>query len=786
MPTWVPSVVSVSGVICMRRLSPSPCRFLGFVLPLLACCSISSAAEPGIDFFEKKVRPVLVQSCYPCHSLEAKKQRGGLALDSRDALRKGGDTGPAIIPGKPAESLLLKAVRYREDGLRMPPKGKLPDTVIADLEKWIALGAPDPHDKVVPTAGGKGIDVEEGRRFWCFQPPRRRPVPTVIEAAWPRCDIDRFILARLEAKGLRPVADADRATLIRRAYFDLSGLPPSPEEIDAFVNDPAPDAFPRVVDRLLASPQFGERWGRHWLDVARFAESSGGGRSLLFPDAWRYRDYVIESFNTDRPYDRFILEQIAGDLLPYATPEERRRQLVATAFLVLGPTNYEEQYKDVLEMDVVDEQLDTIGRTFLGMTIGCARCHDHKFDPIPTRDYYALAGILKSTQTLIHDNVSRWVEQPLPLTTGQEAAIRKHEAAVAALKEKIRLAKAKDLEAELKKLLENGPPRPSAMGVKEAAQIADCEVRIRGNTHHKGDKVPRGFLQAASLGAAPVLPAKESGRRQLGEWLSSGDNPLTARVMVNRVWHHLFGAGLVRTVDVFGTTGELPSHPELLDQLALDFRTDWSVKRLIRKIMLSRTYQLASFSQSEALAVDPENRLLWRMNRRRLEAEAIRDAILTVSDRLDRSIGGPTVKKGTTSEYGYQFDDTRRSVYTPVFRNRLLELFEAFDFADPNLVMGRRNASTVATQALYLMNSPFIMEQARQAARSALAVPGLDDAGRVERAYRTALGRLPTERERQSALRFIEAGGEKLGQRLAAWERFYQALFACLDFRYVN
>jgi hypothetical protein len=769
------------------------------------------AAEPGIDFFEQKVRPVLAQHCYPCHSTEAKKRRGGLLLDTRDGLRKGGDTGPAVVPGKPADSLLLKVVRYTEDGPRMPPKGKLPAAVIADLERWIALGAPDPRDGTA-TSNKKGIDLEQGRKFWAFQPPRRHPVPAVKDTTWAHGDIDRFILARLDSKGLRPVADADRVTLIRRAYFDLVGLPPSPEEIDDFVNDRSPDAFARVVDRLLASPHFGERWGRHWLDVARFAESSGGGRSLLFPDAWRYRDYVIEAFNTDRPYNRFVLEQIAGDLLLSTTPDERHRQLVATAFLVLGPTNYEAQDKDVLEMDVVDEQLDTIGRAFLGMTLGCARCHDHKFDPIPTRDYYALAGILKSTQTLIHDNVSRWVEQPLPVTAEQEAALKEHELAIAALQEKIRLAKeaekkralpsppsgtrvpeaggeggdSKSLEAELKKLKDSGPHRPVTMAVKESAKIEDCQIRIRGITHNRGERVPRGFLQVASTGPVPELPAHESGRRQLGEWLSSRDNPLTARVMVNRVWQHLFGAGLVRTPDLFGATGEPPSHPELLDHLALDFQQDWSVKKLVRKIMLSRVYQLASAGQVEALAVDPENRLLWRRNRRRLEAEAIRDAILTVSGRLDRSLGGPNVKKGTTSEYGYQFDDTRRSVYTPVFRNRLLELFEAFDFADPNLVMGRRNVSTVPTQALYLMNSPFVMEQAHHAARAALAVADRDDAGRMERAYRLALGRLPSAGERQLALRFLAAAGDKPEQRLAAWERLYQVLFACLDFRYVN
>jgi hypothetical protein len=945
---------------------------LGALMALLACTLSVSAADPGTDFFEKKVRPVLVEHCYKCHSAAAKQPKGGLALDSHAGLRTGGESGPAVVPGKPQDSLLLKAVRYTDDGLRMPPKGKLPDGVVADLEKWVAMGAPDPRAEGKPAAADKKpIDVHEGRKFWAFQPPRRHPVPAVKDAAWPRGDIDRFLLAQLEARGLRPVADADRATLLRRASFDLLGLPPTPEAIKAFVNDPAPDAFARVIDGLLASPHFGERWGRHWLDVARFAESSGGGRSLLFPDAWRYRDYVIEAFNTDKPYDRFIREQVAGDLLPSANPDERRQQVVATAFLVLGPTNYERQDKDILEMDVVDEQLDTLGRAFLGMTIGCARCHDHKFDPIPTRDYYALAGILKSTQTMIHDNVSRWVEQPLPLGPEQEAVVKKHEAAVAALQQKIQRAKeaakkaglavaaaagagavaardlpgivlddtqakqvgrwthskysgrfigdgylhdgnadkgqktltfvpefpragryevrlayvpggnratkvpvnilhldgeftghinqrevppidgrfvslgtfrfekgsqwfvmvsnedrsghvivdavqflpeeliadsqaaapkpeavakaglaaeVKKLEEELKRLTAGGPQRPVAMAVKEADKIEDCHICIRGNTHNRGEQVPRGFLQVATIGPPPAIPPRESGRRQLAEWLSRADNPLPARVMVNRVWHYLFGAGLVRTVDTFGVTGEPPSHPELLDYLALRFvQEGWSVKKLIREIMLSRTYQLSSAGQAAALAVDPENRLLWRRNRRRLDAEALRDAILAVSGQLDRTVGGPNLKKGNVNEYTYQFDDTRRSVYTPVLRNKLLELFEAFDFADPNLVGGRRNVSTVATQALYLMNSPFVLEQARHAAQAALAVPDLDDAGRVERAYRVALGRPPSEREWELALKAI-AGEEAASpeQRLAAWERLYQVLLACVDFRYVN
>jgi cytochrome c553 len=947
------------------------------IATLVVLASSAAAAPPddaGNAFFEKRIRPILVQHCYACHSAQAKIPQAGLMLDSREGVRKGGDRGPAIVPGKPEESLLVKAVRYNGKP-RMPEKGKLPANVIADLEQWVRMGAPDPRTDKSEVTTKPGVDLEKGRKFWAFQPPRVRAIPVVKDGAWARGDIDRFILAGLEAKGIKAVGDADAQTLIRRLYFDLTGLPPTAEQIDAFVrtSEAKPQAAKEaLVDGLLANPQFGERWGRHWLDVARYADSTGGGRSMIFKDSWRYRDYVIDSFNADKPYDRFITEQIAGDLLEAANPEQRRQQIVATAFLALGPTNYEEQDKDVLEMDVVDEQIDTMGRVFLGMTIGCARCHDHKFDPIPTKDYYALAGIMKSTHTLIHDNVSKWVEKPLPMSAEQEKAVKQYEATVAALKERIRVAKAADvksgktvvatrgvlapsdlpgivlddtkakrvgewkpskytgnyigegylyddrsvksektltfvpefpkqgryevrlayipgdnrdtnvpvnilhldgektvhinmkeappidgrfislgtyrfnkngqwyvmvsnegtkghisvdavqflaeeedakpaekaaapvkpsatedvkkLEAEFKKMTESGPPRPLAMAVEEAAKVGDIKICLRGNITTRGEVAPRGFLQVTQPATAKTtIPAKESGRRELAAWLSSPQNPLTARVMVNRIWHHLFGAGIVRTVDEFGVTGELPSHPELLDYLALRFvQQGWSVKKLIREIVLSRTYQLSSELVTRSAerkevpsSVDPENRLLWRHNRRRLDAESIRDTILSVSGKLDRMAGGSTMKPNTANETGYVFDDTRRSVYTPVFRNRLLELFEAFDFADPNLVMGRRTVSTTVTQALYLMNSPFVLDQSRIAARNLIAKADLDDAARLNQAYRAALGRLPTDRERELALAYL-AGKTTPQERQAGWERVVQALFACVDFRHVN
>lgn len=773
-----------------------------------ACPAAASGEVPqqytaGVAFFEAKIRPVLIEKCYSCHSADAKELRGGLYLDTREGLLKGGDSGPAVIAGNPAESVLLQALKY--EGYEMPPMEQLPAAVIADFEHWISIGMPDP--RVGSAAAIKPIiDIEQGRQFWSFQPIKAVPPPSVRKVEWPRGDIDRFLLANLEEHGLEPAADADRATWLRRVTFALIGLPPSPDEIDAFLADDSPDAFARVVDRLLASPHFGERWGRHWLDLARFAESSGGGRSLLFKDAWRYRDYVIDAVNRDKPLNMFIVEQIAGDLLSHATAAEDRDHLVATGYLVLGAHNYEEQEKRALEMDVVDEQLDTIGRGLLGMTIACARCHDHKFDPIPTMDYYALAGIMRSTNTLVHANVSSWTTRPLPLNDAEAAAIRQHEIAIAVVENELATAKAAAndekpkqvaaLEKTLAKLQKSAPPPPSAMAVEEAKSIEDCQICIRGSVRHRGPAVRRGVLQVATLGSPPAMPQGQSGRRELAEWIVSPRNPLTARVYVNRVWHYLFGVGLVRTLDNFGTTGELPSHPQLLDYLAARFMHDgWSTKRLIREIALSHAYRMGAVAEPKAAAIDPENRLLSRMNRLRLDAESLRDAMLEVSGRLDRRIGGPNIiasdralreAMNQSTEYNYVFNDVRRSVYTPAFRNRMHELFEVFDFADQNSTVAKRNVTTVAPQALLMLNSPFVMEQARFAAERALANHGLCDEERIEQAFRETLGRRPSNDERSIVLAAIDAEDEHSDSQLTKWTRLYQSLFGCIDFRYVE
>ena len=771
-------------------------------------------ASHDFRFFEMKIRPVLVEHCYGCHSADAKKIQGGLLLDTRAGIRQGGDSGPSVTPGKPVESLLLEAMRY--ESFEMPPKSKLPDHVIADFEHWIETGADDPRDG--PTRPVESsVNVERGRNFWAFRSPKLPKVPTVHHDNWGSTDIDRFILSKLESHGLQPALDAERSKLLRRVYYTLIGLPPTPDELERFCQDSAPlsEALARVVDRLLTSKQFGERWGRHWLDVVRYADSSGGGRSAIFPDAWRYRDYVIDSFNDDLPFDQFVQEQIAGDLLTSADWKQRRRQVIATAFLVLGPTNFELQDKDVLEMDIVDEQLDTLGKAFLGMTLGCARCHDHKFDPVPTHDYYAMAGIFKSTKFVKHGNVSTWHTEKLLPTPAENLKLTLFKASLAGLEkerdvlqaalkkldEKIaalgtagqnpqyslqRAGLAKGYLAVKKKIesLKTIRPEPLfAMAVADRKQVGDIPVAIRGVASNKGPIVKRGVLQVCSAVNFSPIPAQQSGRLQLARWMTHPKHPLTSRVIVNRVWYWLFGEGLVRTVDNFGAMGSPPTHPELLDYLAVRFVEEgWSIKALIRQIMLSRTYRQSAQAGPQALVADPANRWLSRMNRSRLDAESLRDSMLFVGGELDAASGGKTIAPGTSNEYGYVFQSRRRSVFLPVFRNTLPELFEAFDFADPNIQSGWRARSTTVPQANYLMNHPFVLEMCQNAAQRLIAFEEKSLEEKIEWMYQQVLGRFPTAQETQLAKQFL--GDETANVR--RWSMLYQTLFQCIDFRYVN
>lgn len=768
-------------------------------------------------FFETKIRPVLATECGKCHSSSAEKLRGGLRVDSRDGLRRGGDSGPAIVPGNLEDSLLIQAIRYGDEDLRMPPRAKLPDAVVADFETWVRMGAPDPRTGPAPSTQPV-VDSETAARFWSFQPPRKTAPPAVKRADWPRNDLDRHLLAKLEAKGLAPVGDADRARLLRRVTFDLVGLPPALEELDAFLADESIDAFAAVVDRLLTSPQFGERWGRHWLDVARFAESSGK-TNFTYPQAWRYRDWVIAAFNADKPYDQFIREQIAGDLLPASDDRQRAEQLIATGFLALGSKAHDAENHDQFVLDLVDEQIEATSRAFLGLTVACARCHDHKMDPILQRDYYALSGIFRSTRTCSgtlagvfpNFNASPLIELPsgagvplaiAPLPPAQRAVMEERLAALVRERDAIppgeanrdRVRRTTSMLSTLRYRLAidrpGSPPRAFAMGVLERDLAMDSPLYIRGELEQPGAIVPRGLVQVLCA-TKPATITTGSGRRELAEFLASPANPLTARVMVNRVWLHLFGRGLVPSPDNFGTAGQPPSHTELLDTLAVEFMEQgWSVKRLIRRIVLSRAYGLDSTHDARNFEVDPDNALVWRASKRRLDAEALRDAILFVSGRLDVTppVGSSVARVGEGLTFflrlaGTDAADPHRSVYLPVVRDQVLESLALFDFADPSLVTGQRGSATGPAQALYFLNGPLAIRQAEGLAERLRIARG--DAERIQLAYRLALARPPTRSEVDRALEFVRAFAARVSER-DALPAFCQALFASAEFRHLD
>jgi hypothetical protein len=782
--------------------------------------AVSSAEQ--VAFFEKNIRPVLVRECYTCHATNSEKVQGGLKLDTREALRKGGAHGPVVAPGDPEKSRLIKAIRQEDDGLKMPPKKKLPDDVIANFEKWVAQGAADPRDAAAYVRKGE-INIEEGRKYWAFQPPKKPAFPEVKDAGWPISPIDCFLLAELEGKGLKPVADADAFTLLRRLSFDLIGLPPTPEESEAFAKDyaaDAPSALAKVVDRFLARPEFGERWGRHWLDVARFAESSGRSANFTFPHSWRYRDYVVASLNADKPFDQFIREQLAGDLLAAKDSKQKAEFLVASGFLAIGPKSLDERSPFQFQMDLVDEQIDATFQAFQGLTVACARCHDHKFDPITQKDYYAVAGIFRSTQTcygtirLIQSNhpsplitlpKEADVAIPLePLTAERRAAIDKQIADVREQISKI-TGNAQDtfirrifmqgritaLQSQLALYESDGTPKPIAMGVREG-RPADSPLYVRGEIRQPSGAVRRGFPQVLTT-KQPDIRRSESGRRELADWIASSDNPLTARVMANRIWVHLFGRGLVPTPDNFGASGLPPSHPALLDYLAVSFVDNgWSVKKLIRSIVLSRAYRLSTQFDERNFEVDPDNVLVWRMSKRRLEAEALRDSMLAVAGRLDRTPPkGDSVQRGGEGSATFRgrlgpgggdpsLADTHRTVYLPIVRDGLPEILTLFDFPDPSLIVGERATTTVPAQSLYLMNNPFVIRQAEGLADQLLAVTG-DDHAKLARAYQLCFSRNPSEAELLEAQRFISDYGKHHSRR-TTWAAFAQALFASAEF----
>ncbi len=950
----------------MRLLLP---RLTGLLLlsQLIPAHGVLAEGLPagGAEFFEKKIRPLLEERCLECHSVGKGKTKGGLALDSAAGWQKGGDNGPALVPGDVEKSLIINAVRYQNRDLQMPPKKALSSQQIKDLEAWVARGAPDPRSTQVVAGAAThhkpmGMSLEDGRNFWSFQPVGDPGVPVVKTDGWVKTPVDAFLLAQLEGQGLYPAPATDRRTLLRRVTFDLTGLPPTPEETADFLKDTAADAYPRVVERLLRSPQYGVRWGRHWLDVARYADSNGLDENIAYGQAWRYRDYVVNAFNEDKPFDRFVIEQMAGDLLEESDEPTRREGITATAFLSMGAKVLAEPDVQKLEMDIIDEQIDTMGKTFMGLTLGCARCHAHKFDPIPTEDYYALAAIFRSTKSLGDDRtgaIKYWYEhdfstpQQIEERKGGEAMVSERKKAATAfaakaradLKEKVRsqapwylaeaarfapgtsltevarfaaprglhprvlhhcrthlafheddpvfakwrelaavgnvegiadhygrlfdrvdqaLATAKkadpkavtladpELESvrlalvdaagflavpdkdahaldaatlarieemsEQVRLAESAlPDADTAMAVADGPIHARLPVHIRGSYLNLGTPVPRGFLQVMlpEGGGKPVFPARQSGRLQLARWLADDRNPLTARVMVNRLWGWHFGRGLVASTENFGVLGDRPSHPDLLDWLARRFmESGWSVKEMHRLLVLSSAYQMDSThpglasdgaAGKDPREVDPENRLLWRFPIQRLEAEQVRDALLAAGGLLDASLGGKTIPLRNrefvfnhTSRDHTNYNSPRRALYLPVIRNNVYDFFEQFDYPDPTMPTGSRNATVVAPQALLMMNSPFVMDCASRLADRVLARTDLDASGRIGLAYELATGRLPRPSEigrvmdyllsEPSALSVTGAPNPEAATDGAAWRLFCHSLLASNEFLYLR
>lgn len=863
----------------------------------------TSGQEPmanlaGLKFFETHVRPVLSNRCYECHGPE--KQKGKLRVDSLAALLAGGKSGPALKAGKPDESLLIQAIRHGES-LQMPPRMKLPAKEIGDLTAWVKMGAPWPDAKTQvakqPAPEGETIFTKAQTAHWAFQPIRKPDPPAVRNPGWGRSPLDAFILAKLQEKGLAPAPAADARTLIRRLTFDLIGLPPTPAEVEAFVAESraAPQAaLEKAVDRLLASPRYGERWARHWLDVVRYADSNGMDENLVFGNAWRYRDYVIKAFNTDKPYDEFVREQIAGDLPPAKNPDEAGERIIATGFLCIGPKMLAEDDPVKMEMDIIDEQVDTMGRAFMGMTLGCVRCHDHKYDPFTIADYYALAGIFKSTKTM--DNfrvVARWQERPTAtLAEVQKAsqhakkmaelqeniarAIKQQYGAIvqperqrareywetaravhlmaagktveqwardkrlkqAFLKQWLELARKSPVElnavalakvsldekgpfrftaeleadfsaaarkelgvrrSELAAMEKSAPVLAETMAVSEG-KATNLRIHLRGNHMTQGREVPRRFPKLFSNLKQEPIDASQSGRLSLARWMTLAEHPLTSRVMVNRLWHWHFGSGLVRSVDNFGLLGEKPSHPELLDWLATRFiESGWSIKAMQRIMVLSSAYQMSGAYHDGAYQIDPDNRLHWRHNRRRLEAEALRDSLYGLGGNLDVAMGG-TLFDAKNRKYvpGYpngnyeKYDFPRRSIYLPVIRSAQYEVLQAFDFADPSFPSGERAITTVAPQALFLMNGKIVHEQTRAWAEKLLLDSKLDDAGRVGRIYEQALGRPARAQEIERALDFLQrieserARQKMVDSRAHAWQSLCRVMVSANEFVYVE
>ncbi|MFN0035195.1 MAG: PSD1 and planctomycete cytochrome C domain-containing protein [Saprospiraceae bacterium] len=828
---------------------------VGAVLFVFGLCSVAMAndsSDEGIVFFEKHIRPLLSRHCYQCHSQRAKKLEGELGLDSIEGWTRGGSMGASLIPGDSDASLIVRAIRYMDPDLRMPPTKPLPAADIARVEQWIRMGAPAPLGN--HTSPPSDANPRHASEHWAYQPLSESSVQDVRAGDWPRSVIDRFVLKKLEANDLTPGNDATPSELVRRLYLQLTGLPPTPEDVKAFEADASPDRVDRLVDRLMTTSRFGQRWGRHWLDLARYADSNGLDENFLFREAWRYRNWVIGAINQDMTLDHFMLEQIAGDLLPYDSIDQRDRQRIAAGFLVIGPKVLLGNNEKNQRMEVADELIDTVGRVVLGQTLGCARCHDHKFDPVPTADYYALAGIFASTNVMEqrfmlgqqrvmerlvglgdngNDEDEAYEEYYRELSNLRERKkkadsvlallrqardevltadeIEKHHAGLdpsaadAALPLEQRIVGQRLLVEDIAKRLAN-PPKipPRAMIPADVNQPTDEHIRLAGQFDSLGEKVPRGFLTVLRSRKPWELPANQSGRVALSQWLFDGDNPsgqLAARVLSNRLWHYMMGRGLVRTVDNFGTTGEEPSHPELLDYLARRLiESGWSLKTLVREIAVSRTFALSSQYDSTNHSVDPDNRLWWRANRRRMDPESFRDAMLSAAGELDMTpldstvsyLGDQATAVGE-NKVRRRTDYNCRSVYLPVIRNDLPELFEVFDFANPHVATGARPNTTAPNQALFVLNDEMVMKAAESTAGRIIAeLPGTDPSPRLQRMYQLIIGKEATADVLQVMQSFLRTTQENLviseseNRELRALTILGHGLFASSRFQYLD
>ena len=774
------SISRVTSIIPAGGDTRAPQRLVCVLLILVAIVTPLRAEDTsasGLEFFEKKIRPLLSENCYKCHSAQSEKLKGGLRLDARDNLLKGGDSGPAIVPNDPDKSLLIKAVRYTDPDLQMPPKNrKLSDRQISDLVAWIKMGAPWPAEAKGTPAKATFEVTEKDRSWWAFQPIKRPLLPALKSRARTRNPIDRLLLASLEAKGIQRNPPATRRELIRRAFFDLIGLPPTPDEVKAFEADNSANAFEQLIDNLLARPQYGERWGRHWLDVVRFAQSNGYERDGEKPMAWRYRDYVIRSFNADKPYDLFVKEQLAGDELANASAES----IVATGFQRLGVWDDEPDDKQMAVYDELDDIVSTTGQAFLGLTLGCARCHDHKFDPISQTDYYQFLSFFRNVRP--YENAKFNLDSANYVPFAEPGKVKawqlQHEQAITNLEKQAEVAKdeaeKKKLRGEIKKAREEAGPFEWALAVRESSpNPLPTHVLIRGNPRSEGPPVEPAFLTVLG-GTRPhfsTSPSHSTGRRSaLADWIANPANPLTARVMVNRIWQHHFGKGLVKTTTDFGRAGSLPTHPALLDWLAAEFiDSGWSVKKLHKTIMLSAAWQMSSRSEnSAALEKDPANDLWWRQSLRRLEAETIRDSILAISGDLNPQMGGrgffphlagEVLAGASRPGLDWQRNDTaaqsRRSVYTYIRRTLQVPALEAFDYNNTSSPLGERPVTTVAPQALMLLNDDFMQQRSAGLASTLLR----SGKGNLESAIRAGflrtVSREPTSREIKIARDYV-------------------------------